>query len=113
MKPPNVFIVFATVWVALGIAGALIDWRASLETKRRWHPRFVVGGGLLFLGFAWSMTPVVALRLAFVPVVTFISWWNLRFTKFCSGCGATQYSRIPWSPRRSCSKCGAALDQDT
>ena len=111
MKEPQVFPVFMTVWVILGIAGAVIHWKGSFDTKRRWHPRFVVGAGLLFVGFTWFAMPVAPVRIAVLPAAALITWLNLRFTKFCAACGATQYNRIPWSPMRFCSKCGAALDR--
>lgn len=96
------------VWLLLGIAGLLFDRRGSYEAKRRWHPRFVVGAAILFLGFTWFAMPPV--RIVALPAVALITWMNLRFTKFCPACAATQYNRVPWTPMRFCSKCGAALD---
>jgi hypothetical protein len=44
-----------------------------------------------------------------VPAVGVISFLIIRFTKFCSKCGATVYDFNWFSPTRFCSKCGAEL----
>ncbi|HWA75439.1 MAG TPA: hypothetical protein VG937_24045 [Polyangiaceae bacterium] len=102
--------VFMTAVVVVGIAGAVLSRKGSFDTKRRWHPRLVVGGGLVFVGFSLSVMPFAPVRLLVIPVVALFAWLNLRFTKFCAACGATQYNRTPWSPMRFCSKCGGPLD---
>ena len=87
--------------------------------KRKWFPRFVVLGAVLFAFFATTL--IVLQRRSFsalgilvlvVPMVSLIAYLNIKFTKFCSKCGATIIDNNWFSPLKFCSKCGARLDPD-
>jgi hypothetical protein len=70
---------------------------------------FLVGTGLLFLGFMWAMGfPTFMLAIA-APIVALIMYLNSRIIHFCDACGRTIMQQIPFSPPRHCSHCGASL----
>jgi hypothetical protein len=108
MNFEKVFPIFFVTWIALGIGSALFYAKAGLETKRRWHPRLVIGTGALFFAFALTMQPNLATLLFAAPAVALIIILNWKLTKFCPKCGRTAYARL--SPNRFCQRCGAALD---
>lgn len=79
MRPEAVFPFFFAAWLGLGVAVVLFHWKASVETKRRWHPWIIVTIGALFVGFVTLVAPfglVVAL-----PGVLLVSFLNWKFTK--------------------------------
>lgn len=108
MKPEDGFPVFFVLWIVLCIVVWTFYWKGSLDTKRRWHPRILIGTALLFLAFVATTMPF-ALPLA-VPAVAGITFLNFKMIKFCSACEATLVRNPPWSVMRFCIKCGAALD---
>src|SRR5262245_61988106 len=109
MKPNTAFpIFFFAIWIALGVTAWILFSKASYETKRKWHPRFQVGVGVLFLGFIATVLPPFVLVGA-IPAVALIAFLNLRMIKFCKACGATLVQNPPWSSFKYCPKCGAKL----
>lgn len=54
-----------------------------------------------------NIEPVILLIV--VPAVAFISFLNIRMTKFCDSCGATLYNTAWFRPMRFCSSCGASM----
>lgn len=100
MEEWRVFTIFMGTWVVLGIAGMLFYWKAPLETKRRWHPWFVAGTGVLFVGFVYAMFREPFVLLIMVPPVILIQFLNYKFIKFCPKCGATLYQNPPWTRTR-------------
>lgn len=109
MRAEAAFPIFFIAWGCVCLAVWMFYWKGSLEAKRRWHPRIVIGAGVLFLGFIAISMPV-ALTLA-VPSVALITFLNLKFIRFCPACGVTLVQNPPWSAPRFCSKCGASLQQ--
>jgi hypothetical protein len=55
----------------------------------------------------WIVLAVVFVVLA--PMVALISYLNIKFTRFCSKCGATIIDHNWFSSTRFCSKWGAEL----
>ena len=113
MTHNNLFFTFFTVWIALAIASGFFYWAAEVETKRRWHPRLVVGSGLLFLVFVFLMMPLWPTAVIAVPGVALIAYLNLTRTKFCGRCGTMLISQNWFSKLDFCQKCGAALTGGT
>ena len=102
--PPLIF--FAT-WAVLCVAVWSFYWKGTLAAKRRWHPRIIIGVGVVFLGFiAITMPPALVMA---VPSVILISILNLKMTKFCGACAATLVQNPPWTKMRFCPKCGTSL----
>jgi hypothetical protein len=109
----RVFPIFFGVWVVLGIvSAAFFFFNNDAALKRKIHPPFVIGVGILFLSFVVLMgfPPDAFFFLVVVPAVILISYLNLRNTKFCSSCGKTLISQNPFMQPKFCSKCGANLD---
>jgi len=113
----DVFPIFFAIWVLLAIGGYFfLDYKKNAEFKRRWHPRFVIFAGLLFICFVFILTSLnprksnsLGEMFFAVPFVILIIFLNIRMTKFCSKCGKTIYSRS-FSIPKFCSNCGASLD---
>ena len=99
---------FFAVWIALGIGTSIFYLRAGFETKRRWHPRIVIGVGILFLAFALTTKPDLKMLLFAGPAIALITILNWKRTKFCPQCGRTAYAQF--RPNYFCQTCGAALD---
>jgi len=101
------FFVFFGVWVALGLASALFIWRGSPEAKRAWFPRLSVLTGVLFVSFAYWVMPHPPVLYLLIPATAFITFLNIRSTKFCAKCGAYHQS-FDWFYKVSfCRKCGS------
>lgn len=109
MSAERVFPFFVGAWIALALGTALL-WRASLATKRRWHPRLVVGSSILLVGFASLIVPASYTLLLVAPAACLIAFLNLRMTKFCASCGATSFARGLPAAMRFCQACGASFE---
>jgi hypothetical protein len=110
MTEQDRFFVFFAVWVVYGLATGLFMWKSSPEAKREWFPRLTVLTGLLFVAFSYWVAPDPRILLYVVPAVAFITFINLRATKFCPSCGAYHQSMGPFYRVRFCRKCGAELE---
>src|SRR5687767_2947494 len=100
-------LVFPLVWAGLGAATFIFHLKASLATKRRWHPFISVGLGLVFLGFI-ALTARAALIIA-GPAVLAITVLSIKMMRFCPSCSATAFQQRSWSAPTVCTKCGSDL----
>jgi hypothetical protein len=108
----QVFPIFFGVWVVLGLCSAAFFFlNKNAVLKRRVWPPFVVGTGVLFLGFAMAIGLPAEIMYVAVPAVVAITLLNLRAVQFCGSCGATQMSQNPFSKATYCSKCGAGFEK--
>jgi hypothetical protein len=112
-----VTVCFVGTWIALGVCGFVAFYLPrDASFKRKWFPRFIILVGVLFVLFSTTLVVLESRSLSelgvlviLVPAVAVISFLNMRFTRFCSKCGATTYDVNWFSPTRFCSKCGAEL----
>ncbi len=109
MRPDVIFPLFFIVWTVLLGLVTLFYLKASLATKRRFHPYVVVTGALVFLGFVTVILPASSF-VVIVPVVALVSFFNYKMTRFCDACGATVVQRPPWRSLGACPKCGGRVD---
>ena len=112
MKQSNgdFFIVFFVVWVLLAaFSAAFFYFNKDPVLKRKLHPPFVIGTGVLFAAFVLLMSPSESPFVA-IPIIALIVFLNLRSTQFCLSCGATVISQNLVVRSRFCSKCGAKFD---
>ena len=109
MKPETIFPIFMSVWVVLMIVSVIVFFvgKNSKLKRKLWAP-FVIGTGLLFLGFVYLMGKGHTLYLM-VPAVAMISFLNIRSTKFCDSCGKTNINRNLLFTAEYCSKCGERI----
>ena len=112
-----VTVCFVGTWIALAAGGFyLFHLGNDAAHKRRWFPRFIVLGGVLFAAFT-TILGLLAKRspeglkglLVVGPAVLIISYLNIKSHKFCDGCGATTYNKNLFAPARFCPRCGASL----
>jgi hypothetical protein len=110
----RIFPIFFGVWVVLGIfSSAFFFLNKNAVLKRKVHPPFVIGVGVLFLTFGWLMgiPDQPFFFCVMVPAVVVITFLNIRNTRFCNSCGRTVFTQNPFAPPKFCSKCGAGLDE--
>jgi hypothetical protein len=112
----RVFPIFLGVWIVLGVFSvAFFFFNQNAALKRKVHQPFVIGIGVLFVGFVVLMGFPLDTFFFFVmvPAVALITFLNLRNTKFCDSCGKTLISQNPFARPKFCSKCGANLEGET
>lgn len=112
----RVFPIFFGVWIVLGVfSAAFFFLNNNAALKRKVHPPFVIGIGVLFIifGVLMGFGRDAFFFIVIVPAVAVITILNLRNTKFCGSCGKTLISQNPFTPPKFCSKCGTSLDNET
>ncbi|KUM02873.1 hypothetical protein KIF53_21395 [Chromobacterium subtsugae] len=101
--------IFMTVWIAMAIGGlAFSTLSRNAKLKRKVSRIVMIAAPLLFCLFAWHQGAQASEFAIFLPFLALITFLNLRNTRFCDACGATQHSR-GFSRPRHCSQCGASL----
>jgi hypothetical protein len=111
-RPDQVFPIFFSVWVVLGLLSAaffFLGKNASL--KRKVWPPFTIAAAVAFVGFVWTMGFPPQLFFIMIPAVALITFLNLRSVKFCDDCGKMIISQNPFALPQFCPKCGAKLGQ--
>lgn len=110
MSPDEIFPIFFGTWVVLGIISfAIFFIGKNAQLKRKLWPPFVIGTGVLFIGFICAMGFGGQALYIMVPAVVLITFLNLRSTKFCDSCGKTIINQNFLVRPEFCSKCGAKL----
>lgn len=110
--------IFGGTWVAMVIRFGAAFRRMSVAEKSLWYPRFALLVGALFVLFvttlsvlenrAWSSFLISLLFL--VPITLAITYWNIRFTRFCGRCNARIFTGYRFTRAKFCPQCGANLD---
>lgn len=95
------------IWIALVLLLAALNRFGKLTLKRRWHPRLTVATNVAFVCFVAAFIRPLVVFMA--PAAALHTMLQLRLTRFCTACGATQTPAPPWRSRESCSKCGTRL----
>ncbi len=116
-----VLIGFIVTWFVLGIGGYVVFSRGrDVVFKRKWFPRYVIVGGVLFVVFVSTLMALSARSLAplgslavLVPLVGVFVVLNVVLTRFCGNCGRIVSLWDGPTVAKFCSKCGAKLDADT
>jgi hypothetical protein len=109
---------FFGTWIVLGVTGFFLFYVGrNVAFKRKWFPRFIILVGVLFVVFTTTIMVsssrslgALGILVILIPATAFISYLNIKFTKFCDKCGVTIHSQNWFAPIRFCSKCGALLD---
>ena len=110
MSHDDVFQIFMGTWIVLGLATFAIFFLSNdAKLKRKLWPYFVVGGGVLFVGFMLAMGFRGEALYVMVPAIIVISVLSLRSTKFCDSCGKTIINQNFLVKPKFCVKCGAPL----
>ncbi len=104
-------VVLAVVWVIFGILELLFYFACKDVTlKRKLHPWIHSVMGVLLIGIVlWAIAPIPAsVVFGLIPAVAFAVYMNIKFTRFCKGCGKTVYY---WTFSRKvyCFGCGTQL----
>ena len=110
MNTDEIFPIFFGAWVVLGVISFVIFFVGkNAELKRKLWPPFVIGTGALFVFFVYQMDVGGEAMYMMVPAVIFITFLNLRATKFCDSCGKTIINQNFFVKPEFCSKCGEKL----
>jgi len=81
MSPDEIFPIFFVTWVILGVISFVIFFLGNnAQLKRKLWPPFVVGTGVLFIGFTYAMGFGGKALYITVPAVILIIFLNLRLT---------------------------------
>ena len=107
----NAFFTFAIVWVILGISSFLFfHLNRDAALKRRIFPIFVISVGVVFGCFvAYMSRGYLQVLFVAIPMISLITFLNLRKTRFCDACGRTLYQQPIFSRSQFCPRCGAQL----
>src|SRR5438105_14328021 len=98
MRPDDLFLIFAAVWIALGIGLWVFSRRASYQLKKQWHLVLVAGAALCFMSFAYALSQRTQVLYIAVPAAALISFLNDRFTRICPRSGFRR-SPTAWCSR--------------
>jgi hypothetical protein len=104
--------VLGVVWLIIAVVDSVLLLRGTVPTKRRWHPRLVIGSGVVFWVFMLLWFPENApwpARAFFLLAVPGIILLSLKQTKFCSSCGSFLRRPVPWAELKFCAKCGTEI----
>jgi hypothetical protein len=112
VRANDLFLIFAAVWVAVGLGLWFFSRRAPRQRRKRWHLLLIGSAALLFICFCYGLSQRIEVLYMAVPVVVLISVFNHRLTRVCPRCGfdvprAGLFSRTTFCPR-----CGGKLDDD-
>lgn len=100
--PDVVWPVFVATWIVL-IVVAFFVFHVSRDAarKRRLFPRYIVGVGVLFVGFIWATGFPLGMVLVSIPVVAFFTWLKRKWWPFSPGPdGRARTRRRPLRPGR-------------
>ena len=112
MRPDDLFLIFAAVWIALGIGLWALSRRASYQRKKQWHLVLVAGAALFFISFAYALSQRTEVLYIAVPAVALISFLNYKLSRICPRCGFTVPRTGLFSRAAYCPRCGGKLDDD-
>lgn len=102
--------VFFGVWGVLGVGSVgFFRLNKNARLKRKVWPPFILATSILFIAFAWAISPRAEVLYVLIPASALIALLNLRAVQFCDSCGATLRSSNPFRKTAFCSKCGASL----
>ncbi len=109
-QAPQGFPAFLVIWAVLAIGfSAFLYLSSNAALKRKVWPFATLAASLIFIAFVWTSGIPHEGLLFVIPMVTFITWINIRTMKFCDACGKTVQTRNPFSPPKFCPQCGAPL----
>ena len=85
----------------------VLDLRPPLKRKLfRWH--LILFAVALPLTMTLTGTPPILL-VFLAPVLAFVVFAMIRWTKFCSRCGREVQTNLPYVDKEHCPRCGGAL----
>ena len=108
---PGQFLAFLVIWFCLGI-GSLVFYQFchNAQLKRRVHPWWMTFVGVLFLIFMLSEGIPPSALIFMGPAVLLITLLNIKFVRFCDGCGATVRMGNLFRKPHYCPRCGSQLE---
>lgn len=110
MSADQIFPWFMGLWAILGITFFIVfHINKNATFKRRYFPPTMILTGTIFAGFVTLAMPDLHVLSVAYPAIALIMCLNIRMTKFCPNCGATNYNRMFFTAMNYCQKCGGPL----
>lgn len=105
------------VLIAFGVLGgvsllsfALFYINKNAQFKRKYYPLFSVVTGALFLFIVYLQGFVNhQFWMVIVPIVSLITFMNIRGAKFCDNCGKSNFGQSLKDRKIECPKCGHTI----
>jgi hypothetical protein len=81
--------------------------KASVKRKafRWWMAAFA----LFLLVFTALTIEDLVLMVFVIPVIAWVAFMSLRFTKFCDWCGRMIQTNLPFTDKKHCPRCGSNI----
>jgi len=77
--------------------------------KRRWFRWFVISHAIFLLVLTAFTIEDLFLMVFVIPVLAWIVFGSLKFTKFCEWCGWTVRMNLPFADRNYSPRCGSKI----
>ncbi len=98
------------IFLGFLIANAYILYSNRNGRAKRKAFRWLLTGFVIFLGVYFSITISDKIFLVVVlPVLAFVLFGTLRFTKFCDWCGRMVKTNLPFRTGNHCPRCGSDI----
>ena len=113
MKPDKIAPLFMAFWGFLFVIFFLMfHVNKDVTFKRKYFPFAMVFAGVVFAGFITATMPAYRILIIGYPTIVLICYLNIRMTKFCAKCGATNINRMIFTAMNYCQKCGEPFEKN-
>ena len=89
--------------------GYIVLRNRDATSKRKAFRWWIIGLGVFLLVSVGLTIKEPILMLVVIPVVVLVVLGNLKFTKFCEGCGQRVQTNLPFTNPNICPRCGSKI----
>ena len=87
----------------------IFQMNRKADVKRRAFRWFMIIFGIFLIVFTAVTIKDLVLMVFVVPVVSWVVFMSLRFTKFCDWCGRMVRTNLPFTDKHQCPRCGSRI----
>jgi hypothetical protein len=87
----------------------VLHMKKSASVKRKAFRWWVGSFALFVLVLTAFEVDDIRLMVFMVPVIAWIVFASLRFTKFCEWCGRMVQTNLPFTDKKHCPRCGSRI----